>query len=353
MRSVSYTTLARDLPQFGRSFANVARHRDAVFAPQGRGTGSCESCGTSSRRLRGNLLRSAAGVLEPLETSGNCEGVFASDCSISVCGCEAENCRAGGMIENECGSRIKAPRHNRTSETACDDCGLGAWTTSDGYLSVAVGTAVNADVTTDNQTVGHTPVWLEGRPEADDWLVTGKEENPCVAVQDPEKPAVLCGMDVTDRMVKEMQDFENSGGIIPGVSHARQLVAAYNMCKAGGRLDWKNGKGGFDKCNKGCPGTLVICDICFDDSVPGNIFYAHFSKVSRIPPYSHIRGFAANLGARSSPDGYYPAHDMAAINLGIDLPRNTTRAGLCKAIKDNCKDLQAPKKECIGATACG
>lgn len=187
----------------------------------------------------------------------------------------------------------------------------------------------------------------------------------------------LCGGDVTHEMQHNMwSTWRMNQGFGFNVG---SLEVAYRALRPGGRLDWKQGKHRASHCNNGCENTLSLCGKCFDDSVPANIMYGYMTSQIGVPT-SMVVGYARQLveqwewegrtramwenptglsGARRVMTGRpWPAHDQAAVELGIALADNEelTIQKLCGAILAAQDKLQPPAgknaAECKNAERC-
>lgn len=98
------------------------------------------------------------------------------------------------------------------------------------------------------------------------------------AEPETERDLSKCGADVTDEMLDfltTLHDAIQAGVTAPGLNELVCGLYAAERLGPEGDLNWKKEgkKNPSWKC--GCPRTLAICGICFDDSVPANIMYGY------------------------------------------------------------------------------
>lgn len=158
--------------------------------------------------------------------------------------------------------------------------------------------------------------------------------------------AYLCGGDVTDALVEELQ--KAYADCHKGLHLPNTVGWIWDLEQ---RLNWKRDtrKRSEWRCDTGCPRTLFLCGHCLEHSVPGNIMGGY------VP---HVCGFTAP-GTRSGAwivAGFdWPQHDRDAVEIGIALSGRVMHGNLCalvrKAVKN--KRLQAPdEKRCTNAPKC-
>lgn len=197
-------------------------------------------------------------------------------------------------------------------------------------------------------------------------------------VIDAPPPRRRCGGDVTNEMVEEMNKAWNAcgGGLSP-----LSLLDYKEKLGDRGTLNWKKQPPKGKDCNIRCPDTLAICGICLSNSVPANIMYGYIAKSCGMPA-GWIRDFARDFAEKwvveIDPDAPWvdtgrrygqisrpstrrrmtghpwPAHDQAAVDLGIALATGpVTSASLCKAVAAAAATLQQPDDaNCQGAYPC-
>ena len=99
----------------------------------------------------------------------------------------------------------------------------------------------------------------------------------------------------------------------------------------------------------GCPRTLAICGICFDDSVPANIMYGYAGSMC-MGLRSLVHSVAKRFVKRG--EAWHP-HDRRAVDLGVDLPMGVHREALCSAVTAAAEELQRPRDPtCRSAPPC-
>jgi hypothetical protein len=140
------------------------------------------------------------------------------------------------------------------------------------------------------------------------------------------------------------------GATVPIVGYPEELMLAAirrasliwkSLVETGAIFDFKNtvlsrASLGAAGCPPMCPGdpTVTIDGVCYENDLPGNIFYAYISAFVGFSLNAvHLGSQYAELLPNSS-GGWDSPEDEAALNLGYSLPQGTlTRSALVSALR--------------------